>query len=254
MPALSRRALRGLAPLLLAAAASSACVSVAATTASPAPAAVADTAFPSIRWVRSSAEHRAIFLQTYRLATEELERRAAGRAAGSWAVILDADETVLDNSEYQRRRALVDSAFTAESWRRWVAERAAPALPGAAAFVQKVRSLGGRIAIVTNRNMDECDDTRANLASAGLPADVVLCRPPETGDKNPRFQAVERGTASSGLPPLAVVMYVGDNIQDFPGMTQAVREAAPAALAPFGRNWFMLPNPMYGSWERNPDR
>ena len=81
--------------------------------------------------------------------------------------------------------------------------------------------------------------------------DVVLCRVQGRSDKNPRFEQVRTGTGT-GLPPLKVVMWVGDNIQDFPGMTQAVRTQPATALAEFGRTWILLPNPMYGSWEGNP--
>ena len=251
MPARAARLLRALAPLLLAAA-PAACLP-AATTARPAPAAAtADTIFPSIRWTRSSAEHRAIFLQTYRLATEELERRAAGRAEGSWAVILDADETVLDNAQYQQERARAGLPYSDESWNAWVRREAATPLPGAAAFVARVRALGGRAVIVTNRDASVCDETRANLRALGVVVDAVLCREPGPSDKNPRFEAVRRGVAPSPLPPLAVVMWVGDNVGDFPGQSQAIRTGAADAFAEFGRSWIVLPNPMYGSWERNP--
>ncbi len=252
MTALHARLVRRLLPLLVAAVAPTACLSVASTTASPAPAAVVDTAFPSVRWVRSSAEHRAIFLQTYRLATEELERRAAGRAAGSWAVILDADETVLDNAQYQQERARAGLPYTDESWNDWVRREAATALPGAAEFVARVRALGGRAVIVTNRDASVCEPTRANLRALGIAVDAVLCREPGPGDKNPRFRAVQAGTAPSPLPPLAVVMWVGDNVGDFPGLSQAIRTQPASAFAEFGRSWIVLPNPMYGSWERNP--
>lgn len=251
MTALHARALRGLLPLVLAVA-PGACVSVASTT-TPAPAAaVADTAFPSIRWTRSSAEHRAIFLQTYRLAAERLEEHAAGRAAGTWAVILDADETVLDNAQYQQERARAGLPYSDESWNAWVRREAATALPGAAEFVARVRALGGRAVIVTNRDASVCDPTRANLRALGIVVDAVLCREPGPSDKNPRFRAVQAGAAPSPLPALAVVMWVGDNVGDFPGASQALRTQPASAFAEFGRTWIVLPNPMYGSWERNP--
>jgi predicted secreted acid phosphatase len=77
---------------------------------------------------------------------------------------------------------------------------------------------------------------------------VMLCRT-DVGDKNPRFAAVEKGTAAPGLLAIEVVAFVGDNIQDFPGMTQASRSGGEAAFADFGGRFFVLPNPMYGSWE-----
>lgn len=205
-------------------------------------------------WFRNSAEYRAIALQTYRLAGERLRELAAGRAEGSWAVILDADETVLDNSEYQKRLAAADARFDIRTWNDWVHEEAATPVPGAADFIRTARQLGGRVALVTNRDEEVCEATRRNLADLAIDVDVVLCRPPSSSDKNPRFAAVANGTAAPGLPPLTILMWIGDSIQDFPALTQDLRDAAPAAYDAFGRTYIILPNPMYGSWERNPRR
>ena len=217
----------------------------------PAPAAARATLPGALRWMRRSAEYRAIARQTYALAAERLPALTQGLATGSWGVILDADETVLDNGEYEQRRAEVDSGYSAASWVAWVREGSAPAVPGAAAYIAFAHSLGGRVVIVTNRADSLCEPTRANLARVGAPADLVLCQAPGSSDKNARFESVQRGTASTTLAALTVVQWLGDNIQDFPRMTQAAR-TDPAALARFGRDWFILPNPLYGSWERNP--
>jgi 5'-nucleotidase (lipoprotein e(P4) family) len=172
------------------------------------------------------------------------------RAPGSWAVVLDADETVISNLQYQIERAQAGLPYTPESWRAWVARRAAAPLPGAAAFLTRVRELGGRIAIVTNRLASECADTEAVFRSHGLPYDMMLCRPDNgPSDKNARFSAVAAGTTSPGGPPLDVVAFVGDNIQDFPDLNQAAAKQSDAALDAFATRYFLLPNPMYGSWQ-----
>ena len=210
------------------------------------------TVSEAIRWTRGAAEHRALFLQVYSMATARVESEAARRPAGSWAVVLDADETVIDNSAYQLERARLGKPFDAASWRAWTARREATPLPGAAAFLARVRALGGRIAIVTNRTVSECPDTEAVFRACALAFDALLCKPDAgPSDKNPRFEAVARGTTGTGLPALEIVAFVGDNIQDFPGLGQALREREDAAFAEFGRLFFLLPNPMYGSWERN---
>jgi 5'-nucleotidase (lipoprotein e(P4) family) len=206
----------------------------------------------AVRWARTSAEHRALFLQVYRAATAHVEREAAARAPGTWAVVLDADETVLDNSLYELERVEKNIPFGSDSWREWTARRAATPLPGAAAFLARVRALGGKIAIVTNRSADECPDTEAVFQAHRLAHDAMLCKPDAgPSDKNLRFESVARGTTPAGLPPLEVVAFVGDNIQDFPGQGQALREKSDEAFAPFGARFFVLPNPMYGSWEKN---
>ena len=204
-------------------------------------------------WFRNSAEYRAIALGTFRSAGARLTQLVQARRPGTWAVILDADETVLDNSEYQKRLAETGGTYSDASWNAWVRERAAPAIPGAVEFFTTVRRLGGRIAIVTNRDTEVCADTRENLIRLGLTSDVVLCRVNRVSDKNPRYDAITDGTATPGIPAVEVVMWVGDNIQDFPHMSQAAR-TDPGLLAPFGDRWFMLPNPMYGSFEGNPHR
>ncbi|HEU4988500.1 MAG TPA: HAD family acid phosphatase [Gemmatimonadaceae bacterium] len=216
---------------------------------SPAPApAVGRPLSGALRWMRRSAEYRALTRETYAAATARVEQLAPAMSGAAWGVILDADETVLDNSMYEVRRAAVDSAYTEASWSAWVRDTAAGAVPGAVAFTQRVHALGGRVVIVTNRADSLCAPTRLNLRKVGVMADLVLCQPPGPGDKNPRFEAVERGTASPTLPALDVVAWVGDNIQDFPRLTQASR-ADSSALALFGRRYFVLPNPVYGSWE-----
>ena len=203
-----------------------------------------------VRWVRDSAEHRALFLQVYRTVTARVERAAATREPGTWAVVADADETVLDNSVYQVERERQGLGFTRESWRAWTERREAVPLPGAAAFLARVRALGGRVAIVTNRRVSECPDTEAVLRAHDLAYDVILCRDDDgPSDKGPRFEAVARGTTPAGLPPLEIVAVLGDNIRDFPGQSQELARQGDEAFTDFGARFFVLPNPMYGSWE-----
>jgi 5'-nucleotidase (lipoprotein e(P4) family) len=221
-----------------------------APTIQPAPSTSSSRGLPNdIRWFRASAEYRALARQAYAVAGERIPELARGLVPQSWTVVLDADETVLDNSEYQRRRAVLDSSYTEPSWAKWVNERAAPAVPGAPELTRKVHALGGRIAIVTNRADSLCAVTRANLQSVGIEADMVLCQPPGEADKNPRFGRIQNGSAVPGVPPLRIVAWFGDNILDFPNLSQAVRND-PRALDDFGRRFFILPNPMYGSWQQ----
>jgi 5'-nucleotidase (lipoprotein e(P4) family) len=250
-------------PLVLALALGAACRSAApvapqgvpaapAPAVAPSPSPTVSLAPPAIRWVRASAEHRALFLQVYRAATAHVEREAARREAGTWAVVLDADETVLDNSLYQLERAQAGLPFDPASWTAWCARREAVALPGAPAFLSRVQALGGKVVIVTNRSAAECPDTEAVFKARGLVHDAMLCRPDgSSSDKNPRFAAVARGTTAAGLPPLEVLAFLGDNIQDFPEKGQALRAQGDESFADFGARFFVLPNPMYGSWEKN---
>ncbi|MEJ2085739.1 MAG: HAD family acid phosphatase [Acidobacteriota bacterium] len=204
----------------------------------------------SVHWMRNSAEYRAILLQTYAMATEELRAIIAGRERGTWAVALDADETVISNALYERELTVAGRKSDAATWRAWVARQDAEPLPGAKAFLQTVEELGGYIAIVTNRSATDCPDTEANFRKFDRPFDVMLCKEHD-GEKESRWESVENGTASEQLPAVEIVMWFGDNIQDFPDHDQNLRHGDASQYSDFGRRYFIMPNPMYGSWQSN---
>ncbi len=209
--------------------------------------AFASHAFDGLHWFRNSAEQRAIYEQTYHAAFDAARSLSAGLEEGAWAVILDVDETVLDNSEFERRLVDGGQPYDDASWDAWVLEEAAPALPGAKAFIDRVRSeLRGRIVLVTNRKQSQCAATDANLHRVGVSFDLILCDRDGTRDKNSRFRAVEEGAEGHG--PLRVLLWIGDNIKDFPSFSQRSR----SDLSDFGVRYFLLPNPMYGSWQAVP--
>jgi 5'-nucleotidase (lipoprotein e(P4) family) len=226
-----------------------------ATKPAPVVAPAAPATIPSgLRWYLTAAEKPALYEQIYRIAGDRVLQLAAGHQRGSWVVIADADETLLDNAEYQLMLAHNGQKYSEPTWQAWVRLRHSVATPGSRDFIDRVLAAGGQVVVVTNRAEAICEDTRANLRSENLRVAAVLCAPqdPATGkmlqDKNPRFEAVQNGTAVAGLPALHVLAWVGDNIKDFPGRSQT--NSAP--LAEFGDHLFVLPNPMYGSWESNP--
>ncbi len=222
----------------------------AAPTASPAAPAAAPAVPRAIVWTRESAEHRASLLQIYGVATRAVEEAVSSRKLkpGTWAIVTDADETVIDNSLNELEVAQGVAKPYPDGWRDWVVRLEAPPLPGALPFLSRVKELGGVVAIVTNRSARDCPETVANFRKFSIPYDMMLCKG-EVSDKNPRFQAVADGTAAAGFGPLEIVAYLGDNILDFPQLSQAVKERSDAAFAPFGQRFFLFPNPLYGSWE-----
>ena len=203
------------------------------------------------KWARYSAEHEAVYLQTYQLAAARLEELTPNLEPGTWAVSLDADETVIDNSLYQKEISLRGEVYTKENWDAWVRRLEAPPLPGALEFLGLIHDRGGKIIIVTNRDEPYCDLTRDNFRRHGIPFDLMLCRVAGKSPKEPRWEAVRTGKASPELPPLEIVMWLGDNVNDFPGLDQELRHAPAEAFAAFGDRYFVFPNPMYGSWEGN---
>ena len=205
------------------------------------------------KWSRYSAEHEAVFEQIYQLAANRLEELTRDLEPGTWAVSLDADETVIDNSLYQKEISLVGEKYTPETWDLWVQRLEAPALPGTLEFLGLIRDRGGKIIIITNRDEPYCELTREDFRRYGIPFDLMLCRIDGKSEKESRWEAVRTGKASADLPPLEIVMWLGDNVNDFPGLGQQLRHAPAEAFTAFGDRYFIFPNPMYGSWEDNPD-
>ena len=219
---------------------------------SPRPPTPPGTIPDNIRWMQNSAEYMGIAVQTYRLATGRVEADARGRAAGSWGVVLDADDTVINNIQYQAGLFRDGVVHSTDRFTAFVRQFASTPVPGAAGFLSRVHALGGRIAIVTNRLAIECDDTAEMLRRLSLQHDAVICRPegaPSSADKTPRYRAIAAGQTAASRTPIDIVVYVGDNIMDFPNGTQALRAQGEAAYGEFGVRWFLLPNPMYGSWQ-----
>ena len=205
-----------------------------------------------IKWYQRAAERKALSLQAYGLATKRLEAKVAAGVPAQWGVVLDIDETTLDNSPYQKSRADLGLGYSPATWTAWVNAKAAVAIPGVKSYLARVKALGGKVVLVSNRmDMTECPQTQQNLAAVGIAFDAMLCKT-TTSDKNPRFDQVKMGQGTN-LPPLSIVMFVGDNILDFPGISQDIRKMPESAYAAFGDSNFLIPNPMYGSWEKNVD-
>lgn len=216
-------------------------------------------------WVQGSAGYRAAALQTYRLARRALDRalvdssRTALLDPGEGyrdrppAVILDVDETVLDNSPYQARLVRSGREFSPETWTAWVREEAAEPVPGALAFTRAAAERGVAVYYVTNRDHRVEPATRANLRRLGFPlpdeGDRILTQDEREAwgsDKASRREHVARDHR--------VLLLLGDDFNDFVSgartSAEAYRRLVERHADRFGRDWFMLPNPTYGTWER----
>ena len=241
---------------------------------SPAPAThTADDNLNAVLWVQRSHEYRATALSVYRGAIAGLDAALADPQwdalppaerdnPGDWhalppAVILDVDETVLDNSIYQARLVRDGLEYDDDTWAEWVAEQQATAVPGVVEFARAANERGITLYYVTNREQRLKDATLANLRAAGLPVaheDVFLglgmevegCEQPGSrSGKLCRRQLVGRSHR--------VLMQFGDQVTDFAHLPARTAQAREGVLAEhddwFGQRWWMLPNPTYGGWE-----
>ncbi len=211
-----------------------------------------------VKWVRDSEEYATLARWTYRTATLSVRQQAARVARGQgWAVVLDVDETALDNTAYELERRGYGQPHDEAVFAAWIARRESGVVPGAAEFVAEVRRLGGRVAWITNRLVGTQAHTRENLALRGLWADGDRLCMMDLADsaytKAARRAEVARGTGTCGFgQPVTVLAFVGDQLGDMPQPGEADADAGRDEA--FGVRYFLLPNPMYGRWERRPNR
>lgn len=203
-----------------------------------------------IKWVRDSAEYQALTRMVYALATRALPPAGAPATKELRAVVLDLDETALDNSVFQLERIAYGLPYDVTAWNAWCERRAAGAVPGALDFVQAARARGLRVAWISDRREVSRAATRANVVALGLWAEGdVLCLKNDDAayNKAARRRELREGTGACSLgAPASVVAYVGDQLGDFPGPGEPSPNVQEADA--FGRSFFLLPNPMYGLW------
>jgi 5'-nucleotidase (lipoprotein e(P4) family) len=217
-------------------------------------------------WMQNAVEYKANAAALYQLAKLRLDQALADK---SWtaaleqgsgyegkppAVILDIDETVLDNSPYQAWIVEKDKYYSSKTWAPFVETRTSREIPGSLDFTKYAASKGVKVFYVSNRKGPEEKATRDNLAKFGYPVDesedVVLLRGEKeewkSSDKTPRRSHVTAG--------YRVLLMLGDNLGDF--TDESVKGTPKERLAVYnkhgehwGRDWIMFANPTYGSWE-----
>jgi 5'-nucleotidase (lipoprotein e(P4) family) len=204
-------------------------------------------------WFRDSAERQALYSEIYAEAWRRVQAKISPNAAapsassGAWGVVMDIDETILDNSEYQARLAITGRPFEKPTWEAWVSEHRAPAFPPAKALMKRVHDATGKVILVTNRLDSECADTRRNLESEGLSFDALLCAKKEPAEKETRFAEIQNGSALPQLGAVKVLLFIGDDIRDCQGQSQGKFD-----VTAYDDRCLALPDPMYGSWTSNP--
>lgn len=209
------------------------------------------------KWYRDSAERNAIYREVFSMAENIIKLKVAQAQLKSqrWGVIMDIDETTLDNSAWDCQH---DIKGNQQNWNDFAAEMKSVPTPGVKQFIIDIHQMGGYVNLVSNRPGFLEKATEKNLKSKGIYFDQVLLDATNTGtsfvDKNPRFAAIIEGKKPSKLPSQNIVAWFGDNIQDFPNLKQAAminQDPNSSSFNAFGTMLFALPNPMYGSWEAN---
>jgi len=221
----------------------------------------------AVLWMQTAVEYKAATVQTYRLAQATLLQgirdphwTAALEQSGDFqnlppAVILDLDETVLDNSVIEARAVASGEPFSRTLWTKWMDERSAGLVPGAMDFLQFAHANGVTPIYITNRVCDsskEDDPTVQVLRKLHVPLDSAVDRLFCAKDNNDTDKTPRRRLVAAKF---RILLLFGDQLGDFltiPGAEANLegREKLFAAhQSLWGERWFQLPNPMYGSWQ-----
>jgi 5'-nucleotidase (lipoprotein e(P4) family) len=203
----------------------------------------------AVLWQQYSGEYRALAFQAYNFARLSLKEALWNQSNGKPnCVIVDADETILDNSAFQGYEIKNGVSYLPKDWTKWTSLAAADTVPGALAFLKFAASKNVETFYVTNRDDADRDGTIKNLKKFGFPFvdETHILLKSTTSDKEPRRRKI--------LEKYNVLLLCGDNLSDFSnvfyreGKDTKVQVIALQAL--FGTKFIVLPNPMYGDWEK----
>ena len=214
-------------------------------------------------WVQTSVEYRMLCEQTYKMALSNINKALSD---SNWtacleqcedyksmppAIIMDVDETVLDNSPFTAGLIKSNIDYSEEQWQAWVNEQRAEAIPGAKAFVRKAKEMGIKVFFVTNRKLKEPTvNNLQNEIDSSISQDDVMCKSemPEW-----RHSKVERRKIVG--EKYRILLLIGDDYNDFEYLGEVTPkeriEKANLHQVYWGEKWFILPNPVYGSFENS---
>lgn len=230
----------------------------------------------SVLWVQTAAEFQANAYQAYNAAMQNIETAIADHR---WtaaieqtnhfydlppAVIFDLDETVFDTSQFQAQLVIEGSDFQLSAWDEWLKMRRAESIAGAVDFIHQVQEQGIETFFITNREcrkrqnrVSSCpqkSDTLENLKNIGITGinenNVLLKN--EYNDWGSEKQSRRKFVAQK----YRILMIFGDDLGDFiPNVKKEMtpekrKELAAVFHENWGHKWFILPNPMYGSWHQ----
>ncbi len=204
----------------------------------------------AVLWQQHAAEYAALCYQAYNIGERRLDELVANNPSPEkpLAVVMDLDETVLDNSSYNATLIKNEMTYAKKTWMEWTAMQSADLVPGALEFIQYAKSKNVEVIFISNRMEAELDDTYQNLVDMGVDtvAKENFYLKSTTSNKDERRAKV--------ADQYEVILLFGDNLGDFNGVfddtTVIERKKHVKNFRPlFGDKLIILPNPMYGEWE-----
>ena len=202
-------------------------------------------------WVRNSGEYRALCYQAFNDGSHYFKEVASDKkmTGKRLAVVVDLDETMLDNSAYAAWQVVNGKGYSKESWERWVASEKATEVPGAVAFANTVVDNGGEIFYISNRSAKQNQSTINNMVALGFPMadNTHVLGKVDSSDKKARVDSVK----AKGF---TIVTFAGDNLDDFDStvhrrLNTERKEHVNATKDEYGSRRIILPNPNYGGFD-----
>ena len=200
-----------------------------------------------VRWVRESKEYVALCNQVYANAIDKLKDTISPNnyslniINNNYAVVMDLDETVLDNSDYQVELYNKNEKYNPDSWDEWVVKEDAKLVPGAYEYISFLRNHNIQIIFISNRMHKRLQETKNNMLELGIYSDndIYLLRLDRADKKTIRRAEIFNSTGRmKDFKQFEIIQYLGDAIGDFEVDN----------LDRFGLDQFVFPNPMYGKW------
>lgn len=201
-------------------------------------------------WFQNSPEAKSLYYQGFNIAKERVLEFRNQPGEKPKAVVVDLDETMINNSPFQGKMIETGNGFSPELWEEWSAQEKASALPGAKEFTHFCDSLGVQIIYLSNRMVSELEWTINNLNNLGfayVEPDNFLLKDTTSG-KEPRRDKVSE--------KYDIILLLGDNLNDFSDVFENRGDDWGAAIVDeyrkeFGVRFIVFPNPMYGEWEKS---
>ncbi|MEA2103184.1 MAG: 5'-nucleotidase, lipoprotein e(P4) family [Candidatus Cloacimonadota bacterium] len=199
-------------------------------------------------WQTTSAEYRALCYQAYNIARVNLEKDMQIKTEKKRAILVDMDETIIDNSLYNAVRVVREQEYPKEFY-KWIDSSKADAVAGAMDFLNFADRNNYEIFYITNRRMESYDISLKQLQTMNFPqADSLHLLLKETSsNKETRRQMI------AGKYHIALLL--GDNCDDFSEefYRKSIEERKNAVnflKDEFGTKFIILPNPIHGAWKK----
>jgi 5'-nucleotidase (lipoprotein e(P4) family) len=214
-----------------------------------------DRLLVAVAWYQHSAEMAALYYQGFNIARERLDETLKNYKKGKPpVVVVDVDETMLNNSPFET--SLLTNEDSLSGWYNWTSKASAKPLPGALEFAKYAESKKVEIFYITNRDDNERASTIKNLASAGFPfADEVHLLTKSDLSYAAGNTSSKAGRRARVAENHEIILLIGDNLNDFDEKFEDRsrnngRDSVLKYSSEFGKKFIVLPNPIYGAWEK----